>query len=69
MKTTIRHGPDSCRSDPPLFKIETVEDYALAKRRIDALAVQDGSSYRELMALKEAVCLWEAEHRSAEQRL
>jgi hypothetical protein len=67
MKTTIRHGPESCRSDPPQFKIETAEDYALVKRRIDALMVQDGSSYRELMALKDAVRLWEMEQRGAEQ--
>lgn len=66
MKTTIRRGPESCRSDPPIFTIETVEDYALVKRRISALSVQDGSSFRELLALKDAVRAWE-KHRSGEQ--
>lgn len=65
MKTTIRRGPDSCRSDPPVFSLETIEDYALAKRRIEALRVQDGSSYRELAALRDAVRIWETEHRDA----
>ncbi|TCR61763.1 hypothetical protein [Bosea sp. BK604] len=59
MKTTVKHGPDSCRSDPPIFTIETIEDYALATRRIKALSVQDGSSHREIMALKDAVRIWE----------
>lgn len=62
MKTTIKHGSDSCRSDPPTFTIETVKDYELAKRRIKALSVQDGSSFRELVALKDAVCVWEMSH-------
>lgn len=62
MKTTIEHGPESCRSDPPTFTIETVEDYALATHRIKALSVQDGSTYREMMALKDAVRVWELNH-------
>ncbi|HEY5793697.1 MAG TPA: hypothetical protein VIU82_01685 [Bosea sp. (in: a-proteobacteria)] len=62
MKTTIKHGPESCRSDPPTFTIETDEDYALALCRIKALSVQDGSSFRELMALKDAVRVWETDH-------
>lgn len=69
MKTTVRHGPESCRSDPPTFSIETAEDYALAKRRIKALWVQDGSSYRELAALKDAVRLWEINHPGTGQDL
>lgn len=69
MKTTVRHGPESCRSDPPTFSIETVEDYALAKRRIKALWVQDGSSYRELEALKDAVRVWEMNHPGARRGL
>ena len=44
MKTTIKLGPESCRSDPPTFTIETDEDCALALCRIKALSVQDGSS-------------------------
>lgn len=62
MKTTIKHGPVSCRSDPPAFTIETDEDYALAIHRIKAFSVQDGSSYRELMALKDAIRVWETNH-------
>jgi hypothetical protein len=62
MKTAIKHGRESCRSDPPSFTIETVEDYALVKHRIKALSVQDGSSFRELEALKEAVRDWEMQH-------
>lgn len=69
MKTTIIHGPDSRRSDPPTFTIETVEDYALAKHRIEALSVQDGSSYRELVALKDAVRVWEMNHSGTRQGL
>ncbi|MDX3805641.1 hypothetical protein ACXIUS_22840 [Bosea thiooxidans] len=59
MKTTIKHGPDSCRSDPPSFTIETAEDYEIARKRIEALSVQDGSSFRELTALKAAMRAWE----------
>lgn len=62
MKTTIKHTPESCRSDAPTFTIETVEDYELAKRRIKTLSVQDGSSYRESVALKNAIGVWEREH-------
>lgn len=62
MKTTIKHGPESCRSDPPTFTIETDEDYALAIHRIEALWVQDGSSHRELKALKDAIHVWETNH-------
>lgn len=62
MKTTIKHGPESCRSDPPTFTIETVEDYALSKHHIKALSVQDGSSYRELVALTDAVRVWVMSH-------
>lgn len=62
MKTTIKHGPESCRSDPPTFTIETIEDYALALRRLKALTVQDGSSAREAAALKDAIRAWDAEH-------
>jgi hypothetical protein len=62
MKTTIKHGPESCRSDPPTFTIETVKDYALAKHRIKALSAQDGSSFRELVALQNAVRVWEMSH-------
>lgn len=65
MKTTIKHGPDSCRSDPPTFTIETVEDYLLAKQRVKVLYVQDGSSFRESMALKDAIRIWEMEHADA----
>ncbi|SEG76863.1 hypothetical protein [Bosea lathyri] len=65
MKTTIERGPESCRSDPPAFTIETVEDYELAIRRIKALSVQDGSSYRESVALKDAIRIWETEHAGA----
>lgn len=64
MKTTIKHGPESCRSDPPMFTIETVEDYKIARRRLKALTVQDGSSYRESIALREAIRIWEADHAS-----
>lgn len=60
MKTTIKHGPESCRSDAPTFTIETIDDYELAKRRI-----KDGSSYRESVALKDAIRIWEMEHASA----
>jgi len=69
MKTAIERGPESCRSDPPTFTIETVEDYALAKHRIKALAVQDGNSFRELAALKNAVRDWEMHHPGNRQRL
>lgn len=62
MKTTVQHSPESCRSDPPTFEIETLEDYALVLRRIQALSVQDGSSYRELMALKDAARNWDRDH-------
>lgn len=62
MKTTIKHGPESCRSDAPAFTIESAEDYALAKRRINALPVQDGSSFRERRALVDAVRVWELNH-------
>jgi hypothetical protein len=65
MKTTIEHGPESCRSDSPTFTIETIEDYALALRRLNALTVQDGSSYRESIALKEAIRIWDMEHTGA----
>lgn len=65
MKTKVEHGEESCRSDAPTFTIESVEDYELAVRRIKALSVQDGSSYRESVALKEAVRLWEKEHPGA----
>lgn len=65
MKTTIEHGPESCRSDPPKFAIETVEDYELAIRRINALSVQDGSTFRESVALKDAIRAWEIEHAGA----
>lgn len=65
MKTTIKHGRESCRSDPPTFTIETVEDYELAIRRIKALSVQDGSSYRESVALKDAIRFWERDHACA----
>lgn len=63
MKTTVEHGPESCRSDPPKFTIETVEDYELAIRRINALSVQDGS--RESVALKDAIRAWEIGHAGA----
>lgn len=69
MKTTIKRGPESCRSDPPTFTIETVEDYALVKRRIRALSAQDGSSFRELAALKDAVRTWEISHPGVRQDL
>jgi hypothetical protein len=62
MKTTIKHWPESCRSDPPVFTIETAADYALATHRIKALTAQDGSTYRELAALKDAVRVWELNH-------
>jgi len=62
MKTVIKHEPDSCRSASPIFIIETVEDYSLAKNRINSLSVQDGSSFRELAALKDAVRDWELHH-------
>lgn len=62
MKTTVKHGPDSCRSDPPTFTIETDEDYALALHRIKALSVQDGSSFRESVALRDAIRVWEQSH-------
>jgi hypothetical protein len=65
MKTTIEHGPESCRSDPPIFTIETVEDYTLAVRRYKALTVQDGSSHRESVALKDAIRIWEMKHKGA----
>ena len=65
MKTTVEHGPESRRSDPPKFTIETVEDYELAIRRINALSVQDGSSFRESVALKDAIRVWEIEHTGA----
>jgi hypothetical protein len=61
MKTTIKHDPGSCRSDPPIFTIETTEDYELAKNRVQALWVQDGSSARELAALKAAIRIWESQ--------
>lgn len=62
MKTTIKHGPESCRSDAPTITIETNEDYALAIQRIKALSVQDGSSHRELLALQDAIRVWETIH-------
>lgn len=65
MKTTIKHGQESCRSDPPTFTIDTIEDYELAIRRIKALSVQDGSSYRESVALKDAIRIWDMEHAGA----
>jgi len=47
-----------------MFTIETVEDYKIARRRLKALTVQDGSSYRESIALREAIRIWEADHAS-----
>lgn len=67
MKTAITHGPESCRSDPPRFTIETAQDYALARHRIKALLVQDGTSFRELEALKDAVRDWKLRHPAHEQ--
>ena len=67
MKTTIEHGPESRRSDPPVFTIETIEDYALAMRRLKALTVQDGSSHRESIALKDAIRIWEMDHNGLPQ--
>lgn len=64
MKTTIKRTPESCRSDAPAFTIESIEDYELAMHRIKTLSVQDGSSFRESVALKDAIRTWEREHPS-----
>ncbi|MGN6099046.1 MAG: hypothetical protein ACTHP8_22780 [Bosea sp. (in: a-proteobacteria)] len=59
MRTTVRHGPNGYDSAPPVFTLETAEDYQLAKRRIEALTVQDGCSFRERQALRAAIENWE----------
>lgn len=63
MKTEIEHEKSGATSRCR-FTIETVEDYELAKRRIDVLRASgtDSSVERELTALQNAVRCWNNEH-------
>jgi len=71
MRTGIRQGNDG--PDRKLtFKIETLEDYALANRRVDALTKgsKDHGAQQELNALRKAIEAWDNQaERSGSDRL
>ncbi len=67
MKTKIEHGQDNPRTGAPRFTIETIEDYELARKRVDGLAAgtKNGDADRELEALRDAIAAWDAAHAGA----
>ncbi len=64
MRTKVQHGANAGENTRPVFKIETVEDYECAKRRIEGLrdSTRGDDEEHELQALVEAVQRWDADH-------
>ena len=67
MRTQVKHGSGSGDEDFAAFKIETLEDYELASRRIATIASgpQDASTEREHKALAAAIQAWDLKHDDA----
>ncbi|SEF85527.1 hypothetical protein [Bosea lathyri] len=67
MRTKMEHGAQAGDADKPRFKIDTIDEYELATRRIAALesATRGEAEEQELDALLEAVKLWDAKHDDA----
>lgn len=67
MRTELKHGSSSGDEDSAAFRIETLEDYERATRRVATLSSgpQDASTEREQKALLEAIKVWDNRHDDA----
>lgn len=67
MRTKMQHGEQAGDEDKLRVRIETVDDYELATRRIAALqdSTRGDAEEHELQALLNAVKRWDAKHDDA----
>lgn len=67
MRAQVKHGSSSGDEDIATFRIETIEDYEMATRRVATLGrgTRDGSTEREREALLAAIRAWDAKHDDA----
>ena len=64
MRAKVRRGDGTGEATRLVFRIETVEDYGLAKHRIESLkdSTRGDDEEQELQALIDAVERWDADH-------
>lgn len=64
MRAKVEHGARAGEETRPVFRIETIEDYELAKHRIAGLkdSTRGDEEEHELQALIDAVARWDADH-------
>lgn len=70
MRAKVQHGARAGEETRPVFRIETVEDYDLAKHRIAGLkdSTRGDDEEHELQALIDAVQRWDADHAAPPSR-